>query len=112
MECTILKPVRNCGQELSHHFLKRNHMSSWPESQAVEAAAAAATQRERMNFSARLASLSRNVGMSSGSLNPENPVHLRPLTACVQGICGSTAQPVHPSDFNVQVIECTRGISP
>ena len=91
MECTVLKPVRDCEQEPSHHFVKQGHFKSWPKPQAVEAAVAAAIQRERMEFSALIASVSRYIGLSSGSLNPGSPVHLRPPTASAPGIRGSTA---------------------
>ena len=83
MKCTVLKPVRDCEQEPSHHFLKHTHLKPRPQSQAVEEAVAAAIQHERMDYSARLASYSRNIGLSSGSLNPGNPMHLRPPGASV-----------------------------
>ena len=86
--------------ENSHRFLKQGHLKPWPEPRAVEAAVAAAIQRERMRFSARLASVPRNIGLSSGSLNPNNPVHLHHPTASAPGICGSTALPAVASAFS------------
>ena len=99
MECTVLKPVTDCEQDPSHHFLIQNHLKPWLISQAVKAAAAA-IQHECMDFSARLASISCNIGPSSGSLTPGNPMHLRPPTASAPGICGSTALPAVASAFS------------
>ena len=99
MQCTDLKPLRDCGQEHSHQFLKQGHLKPWPNSQAVEAAVAAAIQRERMEFSASLARVNHNIGMSNGSLNPGDPVHLRPPIASAPGFCGSPALPAEASAF-------------
>ena len=52
---------------------------------------AAAIQRERMRFSALIAGVSRNIGLSSSSLNPGNPVHPRPPNASAPGWIHRTA---------------------
>ena len=70
-----------------HCPTRQGHLKPWPKSQTVQAAVAAAIQRERKKFSAVIASVSRNVSLPSGSLDPGNPARLGPPTASAPGIC-------------------------